>query len=122
MTDPIREQTREAKKRARAKVADERKTTNGDAREEPLFPSGPQEYGPPPTDANTEAIGAPEIQCKPWWRDPASIPRREFLYSRHYVRKNISASIGAGGRLKTSHALFETVEMAVGRNLTTGEA
>jgi hypothetical protein len=59
------------------------------------------------------------IKCESWWRDPATIPPREFLYSRHYIRRNIGASIGAGGRLKTTHALFEATEMACGRDLTT---
>jgi hypothetical protein len=62
-----------------------------------------------------------ELKVEPWWRDPATIPPRQFLYGRHYIRKNIGASIGAGGRLKTSHGLFEAVEMTAGRNLTTGE-
>jgi hypothetical protein len=59
------------------------------------------------------------IEAEPWWRDPATIPKREFLYGKHYMRKAIGASIGAGGRLKTTHSLFEAVEMASGRNLTT---
>jgi AAA domain len=62
-----------------------------------------------------------ELECEPWARDPATIPPREFLYGRHFIRKNIGATIGAGGRLKTSHGLFEAIEMVVGRNLTTGE-
>jgi hypothetical protein len=64
----------------------------------------------------------PNLKCDSWWRDPATIPRREFLYGKHYIRRNIGASIGAGGRLKTSYALFEALEMAAARNLTTGEA
>jgi hypothetical protein len=62
------------------------------------------------------------IECKPWWRDPAAIPRRESLYGKHYMRKNIGASIGAGGRAKTSQSHFEALEMVLGRNLATGEA
>jgi AAA domain len=62
-----------------------------------------------------------ELECEPWSRDPATIPPREFLYGRHFIRKNIGATIGAGGRFKTSQGLFEAIEMVVGRNLTTGE-
>jgi hypothetical protein len=58
---------------------------------------------------------------RPWWRDPTEIPPREVLYGRHYIRKSIGASIGAGGRMKTTHSLFEAVEAAVGRDLTTNE-
>ena len=62
-----------------------------------------------------------KIEVSPWWRDPATIPPREFLYGRHLIRGAISATVGAGGRAKTTHDLFESVEIATGRNLTTGE-
>jgi hypothetical protein len=55
------------------------------------------------------------------WRDPATIPRRQFLFGRHYVRKTIGATIGGGGRGKTTLGLLEFVGMACGRNLLTGE-
>jgi len=63
-----------------------------------------------------------DFDCEPWWRDPATIPPREFLYGRHYIRKTIGATIGAGGRGKTTGAIFEAIEMAIGRDLATGEA
>lgn len=63
---------------------------------------------------------SPPLDCEPWWRDPTTIPQRAFLQGKkHFARKNIGASIGAGGRLKTTHGLFECIEMAVGRELTT---
>jgi hypothetical protein len=55
------------------------------------------------------------------WRDPATIPPRQFLYGRHYQRKTIGVTIGAGGRAKTTHGLLEFVSMTCGRNLLTGE-
>jgi RecA-family ATPase len=70
---------------------------------------------------NGNGKAPPSLDCESWWRDPATIPKREFLYSKHYIRKNISATIGAGGRLKTSQAIFEAIEMAVGSNLTTND-
>ena len=27
------------------------------------------------------------LTVAPWWRDPQAIPRRQFLYDRHYIRK-----------------------------------
>src|SRR5215831_20226323 len=60
-----------------------------------------------------------QLDCKPWWVDAETIPPRAFLYEKHYARKCIGASIGAGGRAKTSGGLFEAVEMALGRNLST---
>jgi len=62
-----------------------------------------------------------EILWSPWWRDPKTIPPREFLYSRHYIRGAIGATIGAGGRAKTTLSHFEAVSMVIGRDLATGE-
>jgi hypothetical protein len=53
--------------------------------------------------------------------DPTSIPRREWLYGRHYIRGAVSASIGAPGRAKSTTSLTEIVAMSVGRDLLTGE-
>jgi len=57
----------------------------------------------------------------PWWRDPATIPPREFLYGRHYIRRAIGATIAGGGRGKTTLAVFEAVTMAAGFDLVTRE-
>jgi hypothetical protein len=80
-----------------------------------------QEEAAAKANGQASADAAAPLEVGPWWRDPATIARREALYGRHYIRKNIGASIGAGGRLKTTHSMFEAIEMAVGRNLTTGE-
>jgi hypothetical protein len=56
------------------------------------------------------------------WPDPATIPPRQFLYDRHYVRKAIGATIGGGGRAKTTLGITDFIGMAIGRNLFTGEA
>ena len=57
----------------------------------------------------------------PWWVDPATIPPRQFLYDRHYIRRAIGATIAAGGRGKTTLSVFEAVTMASGRDLVTGK-
>jgi hypothetical protein len=60
--------------------------------------------------------------AKPYaWPDPASIPKREFLYGRHYIRGAVGATIAAGGRAKTTHGLTEAIGMAAGRSLITGQ-
>jgi AAA domain len=62
----------------------------------------------------------PEIKSgDPWWRDPTTIPPRAFLYDRHYSRRNIGATIAAGGRAKTTLSVYEALSMAVGRDLST---
>jgi hypothetical protein len=62
------------------------------------------------------------VEVEPWWRDPSTIPRRQFLFGQHYIRGTIGATIAAGGRGKTTLGLFEGVSMAIGRDLMTGEA
>jgi AAA domain len=66
---------------------------------------------------NGHAIGL--AHTRPWWRDPATIPPRQFLFGRHYIRRAVGATIAAGGRGKTTLSVFEAVTMAVGFDLTT---
>lgn len=58
----------------------------------------------------------------PWWRDAAGIPPRQTLFGGHYIRRSMGATIGGGGRAKTTLAIFEAVSMAAGKDLSTGEA
>ena len=59
-----------------------------------------------------------ELKATPYvWRDPASIPRREFLYGQHLIRKFASAKFAAGGVGKSILALTEAIAMATGRPL-----
>jgi len=65
---------------------------------------------------------APIVHAKPFsWPDPAAIPPRQFLFDRHYVRGSVGATIGGGGRAKTSKIIAEAVSMSCGKNLFTGE-
>jgi hypothetical protein len=65
---------------------------------------------------------APEmlLTTTAWWRDPETIPRRQFLYDRHYIRGTVSATIAAGGRAKTTSATYDALSMAIGRELAAG--
>jgi hypothetical protein len=54
-----------------------------------------------------------------WWRDPATIPPRQSLYDGHYIRRAIGATIGGGGRAKTTRGIYEAVCMAVGFDIAT---
>lgn len=51
------------------------------------------------------------------WIDPATIPRREFAYGNHLIRKYVSVTVSPGGLGKTSLSLAETLAMASGRGL-----
>ncbi len=53
------------------------------------------------------------------WRDPATIPRREWLFGRHYVRKFLSVTFGAGGGGKSAHSITEALSMVSGKPLLT---
>ena len=56
-----------------------------------------------------------------WWRDPATIPPRSSLYDGRYIRRTIGATIGGGGRAKTTRGIYEAVCMAVGFDIATKE-
>jgi len=51
------------------------------------------------------------------YRSPATIPRREFLFGRHAVRKFVSVTAAAGGTGKTANAMVEQVAFVIGRDL-----
>jgi hypothetical protein len=51
------------------------------------------------------------------WRDPANIPRRSWIYGRHYIRKFTSATVAPGGLAKTSLVLVEAIAVALKRSL-----
>src|SRR5262249_50052934 len=62
------------------------------------------------------------ITARPFvWRDPATIPPRQLLYGKHYVRKHVSATIAPGGLGKSSLTQVESLEMASGCSLLRGE-
>jgi hypothetical protein len=51
------------------------------------------------------------------WIDPEAIPRREFVYGWHLIRKFVSATVSPGGVGKTSLCTVEMLAMATGRDL-----
>jgi AAA domain len=51
------------------------------------------------------------------WRDPKEIKRRDWLYGKHYIRKNVSCTIGRRGGGKTTRAITEILSRVTGRDL-----
>jgi hypothetical protein len=51
------------------------------------------------------------------WTDPATIPRRDWLYGRHLIRRYVSTTISPGGLGKSSMVLVEALAMVSGRQL-----
>ena len=49
--------------------------------------------------------------------DFSAIPKREWVYGNHFIRKFISVTVAGGGTGKTALTLCEAVAMASGRNL-----
>jgi phage/plasmid primase-like uncharacterized protein len=50
------------------------------------------------------------------WRDTAAIPKREWLYGKHLLRKFVSVDVAAGGVGKSSLKIGEAIAMASGRD------
>jgi hypothetical protein len=51
------------------------------------------------------------------WREPATIPRRPWIYGAHFIRKELSGTFAPGGTGKSSLALVEGLAMVSGRSL-----
>lgn len=51
------------------------------------------------------------------WKDPATIPRRDFVYGRHLIRKFVSATVAPGGVGKSSLEITEALAMVSGKDL-----
>jgi len=51
------------------------------------------------------------------WIEPATLPRREFAYGTHYIRKYVSVTVSPGGLGKTSNSIAEALAMASGKPL-----
>ncbi len=68
-----------------------------------------------PGDAKATAAA---IRASPFkWIEPAAIPRRQWLYGRHYVRKFISETVAPGAYGKSTLAMTEALAIATGRSL-----
>ena len=73
-------------------------------------------YGEP--DADDDTLPPSLITARPFvWRDPRTIPPRQWLYGKHYIRKFASGTFAPPGIGKSSLDLVELVAMATGRSL-----
>jgi hypothetical protein len=71
-----------------------------------------------PNVGGVEPEGRPIITATPYeWVDPRRVPRRQWLYRPHYIRKFVSVTIGPGGVAKTSLMLAEALAMVSGKPL-----
>lgn len=60
----------------------------------------------------------PIVSATPYvWRDPATIPPRDWIYGRHIQRGHVRGLIAQGGAGKTILSVGEALAMVTGRNL-----
>jgi hypothetical protein len=58
------------------------------------------------------------VRASPFaWVDPTKIPRRQWLYGRHYIRRFITQTIAPGAYGKSTLAMTEALAIATGRAL-----
>lgn len=64
------------------------------------------------------ATPAPKlVNASPFvWRDAANIPKRQWIYGKHLLRKFVSVDVAAGGVGKSSLKIGEALAMASGRD------
>lgn len=74
-----------------------------------------------PVQSVGDMVAAPEnpaITPTPYaWQDPTKIPRREWLYGRHLIRRYVSTTISPGGLGKSSMVMVEALAMVSGKPL-----
>ncbi len=60
----------------------------------------------------------PDIRATPFaWQDPATIPKRRWVYGRHYIRQFVGVTVAPGGMGKSSLSIVEALAMCTGRPL-----
>jgi hypothetical protein len=69
-------------------------------------------YAPGTTGTTSKITATPHV-----WRDPSTIPPRDFLYDRHIIRRYVTGDVSMGGVGKTSEAQVEIIAMVTGRDL-----
>lgn len=70
-----------------------------------------------PDDA-TPATEKPAILATAFkWTDPRKLPRREFAFGTHYIRKYVSVTVAPGGLGKTANSIVEALAMVSGKPL-----
>ena len=65
-----------------------------------------------------ESTDQPILAATPFqWKDPSTLPRREFAFGRHFIRKYVSVTVAPGGLGKTANSIVEALAMASGKAL-----
>ena len=84
---------------------------------------GVRPEAPPPSGdgRGEEAPAKPVVMHRFVWRNPAMIPRRQFIYNRHSARGFVSLTGAVGGVGKTGLLLAESLSLVTGSTLLAGD-
>jgi RecA-family ATPase len=89
-------------------IEDIPRNRRGERRQRGSNGTDPREDAPPIGERAGDS--APKIKATPFkWIEPAAIPRRKWLYGRHYIRDFVSQTVAPGGHGKSSLVLVETL-------------
>jgi hypothetical protein len=84
----------------------------------------PKQERPNAGKARAEPVGdtaALPISATPFvWRDPASIPPRQWLFGKHYIRGYATGTVAPGGTGKTAMTIVEALSMSTALDLIGG--
>ena len=79
------------------------------------FSEPPEDRFPPAAPVIPQPV---TIVAKPFvWRDPATMPRRQWVYGHHMIRRFLSTTVAPGAVGKSSLTMVEAIAMATGRPL-----
>lgn len=85
---------------------------------QPATPSTKLDAKPDSVQDTVQPTPQPLIHATPFqWTDPAKLPRRDFLYGTHLIRKYVSVTVSPGGLGKTSLTIVEAMSMVTGKAL-----
>lgn len=78
--------------------------------------------GPPPLNGPDDYLGGDSAPCvitpSPFkWCNPASLPRRSWIYGRFLIRRQVSLTVAPGGVGKSSLETIEALSLVTGRRL-----
>lgn len=77
-----------------------------------------EESSPDEAAGLSPATDQPAFVATPFtWRDPKTLPLREFAFGTHYIRKFVSVTVSPGGLGKTSNSIVEALSMVSGKEL-----
>jgi hypothetical protein len=116
----LREEIERSWRKVNNKKSDLRREENGDivnySSGEVIYLSpqvGDNETGPHHNRPPASTISAHPFK----WCDPATIPRREWIYGRHFIRSFVGTTISPGGIGKSSLEIAEALAMVSGKPL-----